>query len=212
MIRTGLVRLAVAVAGGIAAIAGARAAEAIVKEPATCESVDSPYRNYGCLERYLGEGFFERLVNYYRLEWGHDAAPSDPKAPPARRAGWPEAPLTSPPMPFTDWPYGGTAIGVTRPSSTDSPLMAALGNTASGKWLNDAHIQIYGWTNFGANISTNSMRPGGNWPGPDYFTPNTVQLDQAVLNVERLPDTVQTDHIDWGFRVSALYGETYRYT
>ncbi len=27
-----------------------------------------------------------------------------------------------------------------------------------------------------------------------------------------VPDTVQTDHIDWGFRVSALYGENYRYT
>ncbi len=30
--------------------------------------------------------------------------------------------------------------------------------------------------------------------------------------MERVPDTVQTDHIDWGFRLSGLYGETYRYT
>jgi hypothetical protein len=44
------------------------------------------------------------------------------------------------------------------------------------------------------------------------YTPNTVQLDQAVVYFERLPDTVQQDHIDWGFRVSALYGENYRYT
>ena len=42
--------------------------------------------------------------------------------------------------------------------------------------------------------------------------PNTVQLDQAVIYVERTPDTMQTDHIDWGFRLSALYGENYRYT
>jgi len=33
-----------------------------------------------------------------------------------------------------------------------------------------------------------------------------------VLYIERLPNTVQRDHIDWGFRVSAIYGENYRYT
>ena len=33
-----------------------------------------------------------------------------------------------------------------------------------------------------------------------------------MLYVERVPDTVQMDHIDWGFRISGLYGETYRYT
>jgi Putative beta-barrel porin-2, OmpL-like. bbp2 len=39
-----------------------------------------------------------------------------------------------------------------------------------------------------------------------------VQLDQAVLYIERLPDTVQKDHIDWGFRLAPIYGENYRYT
>ena len=34
------------------------------------------------------------------------------------------------------------------------------------------------------------------------YTPNTVQLDQAVIYIERLPDTVQKDHVDWGFRFS----------
>ena len=33
-----------------------------------------------------------------------------------------------------------------------------------------------------------------------------------MLYLERTPDTVQTDHIDWGFRLSAIYGENYRYT
>src|SRR5690242_15299560 len=46
-----------------------------------------PYKNYSCLDAYLGEDFWTRLVNYYRLEWGKDSAPSDPKAPPSRRAG-----------------------------------------------------------------------------------------------------------------------------
>jgi hypothetical protein len=44
------------------------------------------------------------------------------------------------------------------------------------------------------------------------YTPNTATLDQAVLYFERTPDTVQTDHIDWGFRTSVIYGENYRYT
>ncbi|MBV8755520.1 MAG: outer membrane beta-barrel protein [Hyphomicrobiales bacterium] len=172
-----------------------------------------PYKNYSCLDTYLGEDFWTRLINYYRLEWGKDGAPSDPKAPPSRRAGWPVTPQTTPPMPFTEWPYGGTTtIGVTRPSSVDSPLMVALGNTKLGQAMNDAHVEVYGWINVGGNLSSNDVKPGGNFPAAYMFTPNTVQLDQAVIYIERLPDTVQTDHIDWGFRISALYGENYRYT
>ena len=77
---------------------------------------------------------------------------------------------------------------------------------------NEAHIQIYGWVNFGGNVSTNTVKPGGNWPAAYMYTPNTAQLDQAVVYIERLPDTVQKDHVDWGFRLSAMYGENYRYT
>ncbi|MBV8090580.1 MAG: outer membrane beta-barrel protein [Alphaproteobacteria bacterium] len=164
-------------------------------------------------DKRIGEDFWTRLVNYYALEWGHDGAPPDPTAPPGRRAGWPAAPQSTPPYPFTEWPYGGaTSIGVTRPNSVDSPLMVALGNTELGKELNAAHIQIYGWVNGGGNVSTNTVKPGGNAPAAYMYTPNTFEFDQAVVYFERLPDTVQTDHIDWGFRVSGLYGENYRYT
>jgi len=115
-------------------------------------------------------------------------------------------------MPFTEWPYGGTTpIGVTRPSSVDSPLMAALGNTTAGQALNDSHIQIYGWIDVGGNLSNNTVR-GGNAPAAYDYNPNTVQLDQAVIYIERLPDTVQKDHVDWGFRIAPIYGENYRYT
>jgi hypothetical protein len=78
--------------------------------------------------------------------------------------------------------------------------------------MNDNNLQFYGWINGGGNISTNTTKPGGNWPAAYDYTPNTVQLDQAVVYFERLPDTVQKDHIDWGFRLSAIYGENYRYT
>jgi hypothetical protein len=176
------------------------------------ESPD-PYKDYAKLDAYLGDDVWTRFYRYYRLEWGQSAAPQDPNALPAAREGWPATPETSPPFPFTEWPYGGaTSIGVSRPNSVDSPLMTAIGNTAVGKWMNDAHIQLYGWVNTGGNISSNHTHPGGNAPAAYDYTPNTVELDQFVLYAERVPDTVQTDHIDWGFRLSALYGENYRYT
>src|SRR5580700_10319332 len=52
--------------------------------PGSCVGV-SPYDNYSCLDAYLGDGFFERLYNYYKLEWGQAGPPSDPSAPSARR-------------------------------------------------------------------------------------------------------------------------------
>ncbi len=217
MTRLGWIGLALMASSGLATTEAARAADNPVmmrKVPVNCREPDAPYKKYECLDAYLGDDFLSRLVNYYRLEWGHDAAPADPKAPPSRRAGWGDSsPATIPPYPFTEWPYGGaTAIGVTRPSSVDSPLMVALGNTDLGKTMNDAHIQVYGWVNGGGNISTNKVTPGGNWPAAYDYSPNTAQLDQAVLYIERLPDTVQTDHIDWGFRLSGIYGENQRYT
>jgi hypothetical protein len=196
----------------LAAFASMNAAYAADTLPPTGKSFCDPYKNYSCLDSYLGNDFFTRFVNYYRLEWGHEAAPSDPKAPPSRRADWPATPESTPPMPFTEWPYGGsTSIGVTRPSSIDSPLMNALGNTAAGQAMNDSHIQVYGWINAGGNFSNNTVR-GGNSPAAYDYNPNTVQLDQAVVYIERLPDTVQKDHIDWGFRLAPIFGENYRYT
>jgi hypothetical protein len=174
-----------------------------------------PYLDYKCLDTFLGENVFTRFFRYYQLEWGKAVAPSDPNAPPSARDAsvWPKSPVSIPPMPFADFPYGGSpAIGTTRPNSVDSPFMVAIANTGVGKWLQDQHIQIYGWVNAGFNLSTNQLQPGGNSPIGYAYTPNTAQLDQAVLYIERLPDTVQKDHVDWGFRLSALYGENYRYT
>ncbi len=178
-----------------------------------CSVHPDPYKDYSCLDAYLGSDVGTRLLNYYALEWGHSSAPSDPNAPPGRIAGWPATPETTPPMPFTEWPYGGTtSIGVSRPASVDSPLMVAIADTSIGKFLSDWHVQVYGWVDPGFNISTNWRQPAGNAPIAYAYTPNTIQLDQAVLYVERVPDTVQTDHVDWGFRISGLYGENYRYT
>ena len=210
------IRLAglVLIVTGMADAASAADAPMAGNAAAGCAKLVDPYKNYGCLEPWLGTTFAERFINYYKLEWGHDSAPADPKAPPSRRpeSEVPPTPQSIPPMPFTEWPYGGTTnLGVTRPSSVDSPLMAAIGNTNMGSWMNDNHIQVYGWIDPGGNLSTNTVK-GGNAPAAYSYNPNNLQLDQAVVYIERLPDTVQKDHVDWGFRVAPIYGENYRYT
>ena len=159
-----------------------------------------------------GGNIFSRMADYYKLEWGQAGPPVDPSAPSARRDDYPPQPVNSPPYPFTEWPYGAaTLMGVNRPSSVDSPLMVGLAPTGLGKLMSDAHIQAYGWVEVGGNLSTSHVR-GGNAPAGYDYNPNTVQLDQTVLYIERTPDTVQRDHIDWGFRVSGIYGVDYRYT
>lgn len=181
--------------------------------PASCTGTPDPYKNYACLDPYLGTSVADRFLNYYRLEWGESGPPVDPNAPEGRRADWDPAPQTTPPMPFTDWPYGGTTpLGGTRTGSVDSPLMVSIANTSVGQWLQDTGIQIYGWVDPGMNVSSSTVRKQGNAPISYAAYPNTVQLDQAVIYIDRFPDTVQKDHIDWGMRLSAIYGENYRYT
>ncbi|MDR3417402.1 MAG: outer membrane beta-barrel protein [Nevskia sp.] len=178
--------------------------------------VCNPYENYSCLDTYLnkdGDDWYDRLINYYKLEWGQAGAPVDPNAPAGRREGWPDTPETTPPMPFTEWPYGGTQnLGVTRPASIDSPLMMAIANTWLGKGMASQNMQFYGWIDPGGNLSTSTADFGGNSPAAYDYNPNSLQLDQLVVYLERVPDTVQKDHIDWGFRLSMIYGENYRYT
>ncbi len=162
----------------------------------------------------LGTSVIGRFFNYQAAEWGKAASPleTDPNAPPSRRPDWAPAPVTAPPYPFTEWPYGGSELmGLTRPSSVDSPLMVALADTGLGKAMASSHIQVYGWVDVGGNLSTSNVHQG-NQPAAYAYAPNTVTLDQAVLYIERTPDTVQSDHVDWGFRVSGIYGSNYRYT
>jgi hypothetical protein len=91
-------------------------------------------------------------------------------------------------------------------------MEALIGGTPIGKPLEDAHVQIYGWIDAGGNVSSATHGFGGNAPVADSFTQNAVQLDQAVVYIERVPDTVQKTSVDWGFRFAPIYGENYRYT
>jgi hypothetical protein len=199
--------VASAIGGGLMQTAFA---QSVTAKAAPCD----PYQKYDCLESNLGTGFWNRLTNYYKLEMGHDAAPADPSVPPSalRSADFPPAAMTTPPMPFTEWPNGGNpGIGVTTPNMVDSPFMNAIADTEAGKWMIDNHIQAYGWANIGFNFSTNNTH-GGNAPAAYDYSPNSPVLNQIVEYVERLPDTVQKDHNDWGFRLNMIYGQDYRYT
>jgi hypothetical protein len=149
--------------------------------------------------------FFQRLAKAYADDW--KGTTSESPDPPRRGFA---APVSSPPFPFADWPYGGSpTIGAS--DSVGGPLISALYTGEKGKWWQDSHVKIYGWINGGFNVST-SEQHYGNAPAAYYLQPNSVQLDQVAVYVERVPDTVQHGHFDWGFRVTQLYGLDYRFT
>jgi hypothetical protein len=152
------------------------------------------------------KGFWNRFIQAYSDDW-HPAPGPDAAAP---HRGYP-APISNPPYPFIVWPIGGTVL-IGYPNATAYPLTTALQNGPHGDWWKKANIQIYGWLDVGMNISTSSAKPYGNLPAAYAEAPNTFQVDQATLYFERTPDTIQTDHFDWGFRFTNLYGLDYRFT
>ncbi|MBV8833685.1 MAG: outer membrane beta-barrel protein [Acidobacteriaceae bacterium] len=156
-------------------------------------------------------GFFKRFAKAYWDDWHPSGSPavSTGSSEPAYR-GFPP-PVSNPPFPFNVWPIGGTPwIGY--PNSTQYPLTTALQTGPNGDFWKKANVQIYGWLDVGMNVSTSSARPYGNLPVGYAEIPNTFQLDQFTMYIERVPDTIQTDHFDWGFRFTNLYGLDYRFT
>jgi hypothetical protein len=154
-------------------------------------------------------GFWKRFVKAYADDWkgSGDSGP----APEFR--GDP-APVSNPPWPFTVWPYGGSPV-IGQPDTNVPPLMQALYDGRNGEAWKASRIKIYGWFNGGFNVSTSTDKSGGkyaNFPAAYYTIPNSIQLDQVTLYIERVPDTVQTDHFAWGFRLTNLYGIDYRFT
>jgi hypothetical protein len=147
-------------------------------------------------------GFFTRLGHAYLDDWTVDSngAPAAPE--PARRGTPP--PLNSPPFPSVDWPIGGT-VELGAPDYGSYMLMQAINE-------NHSRLKVYGWFDIGGNASTsNKGRYANNETAYDVI-PNSIQLDQVALYLERLPDTVQQSHYDWGFRLAGIYGLDYRYT
>jgi Putative beta-barrel porin-2, OmpL-like. bbp2 len=83
--------------------------------------------------------------------------------------------------------------------------MEAIYSGPGGEVWKKSRIQIYGWEAFSSNVSTSkntSRGPNANFPLIYDLRPNRFEQNQFVLYVERVPDEFQTEHIDWGFRVS----------
>jgi len=145
--------------------------------------------------------FFRRLFNAYADEF-KGTAPASEELP--RRAL--PSPWDAPPFPMSEY-QGNPIIGV--PLSTkEYPLQKAFNDSPFGDVLRSNRIRTYGWINGSYNWSTNH---NSNMPTSYWIVPNSMVLNQAVFRVEREVDTVQTDHVDIGFRATGLYGIDYRY-
>ncbi len=161
------------------------------------------------LVRFLGN-FFNDLQNIPDSPWPYNSGP------PSELRKFP-APQNSPPFPYAEFQIGGTPTIGDRNEQTAYPLMKALFDGPNGQWWKDLRIFISGWAEIGANGSTSTNQAGqsniyGNAPYLYDQQPNSVNLHQLDLHAICLPDTYQKDHIDWGFRVDALYGQDYRFT
>lgn len=151
------------------------------------------------------QGFGARFAAAYR----EDAQPADPNAPAPARRGL-DSPLASPPFPSAEWQLGGVAYPIGVPNlNSQYPLEKAMACNRVGRWMKDNRIEVYGWLNASANLSSSSHT---NYPLSYAVRPNRVEFNQALLRIERLPDTVQTDHVDWGFHLDNLYGYDYHFT
>jgi Putative beta-barrel porin-2, OmpL-like. bbp2 len=127
--------------------------------------------------------------------------PATPSSEPPRRA--PPDPLDSV-FAMTNYP-GGPLIGV---PDTDPvwPLESIIYKACP--LLKKYRIKIYGWVDPSYNASTSKH---SNVPLSYNIVPNRLELSQLVGRIERQPDTVQTEHMDWGFRATPLFGIDYRY-
>jgi len=115
-------------------------------------------------------------------------------------------PFPSPPFPSSEF-QGYPLVGVP-PSDAVYPLMKAIYSTSCGEAIKNSRVKLYGWINGSGNLSTCKH---SNMPDSYWIVPNRFELDQFVLRLEREVNSVQTDHIDVGFRSTFLYGIDYRY-
>jgi hypothetical protein len=140
--------------------------------------------------------FWGRLALFYHQDW----TGTTPSSPPAPRRGL-SSPLDSPPFPSADWSYGGSPT-IGEADGNSYPLMTAIDGASS-------RTKVYGWIAPDVNGSTSGH---SNLPLGDDDYANRVELGQAVLYVERLPDSVQRTHVDVGFHLTAYYGTDYQFT
>jgi len=154
-------------------------------------------------------GFLFRLYKAYYDEFFPSKKENGEEEPEKQRCALP-SPWDAPPFPGSEY-QGYPLIGVPAPDPGQYPIMKAIygANTDWSECIKSSRISFSGWINASGNWST---ARNNNVPEVYWIVPNHYELDQLVFKLERYPDTVQTDHIDWGFRAVALYGMDYRYT
>jgi hypothetical protein len=163
------------------------------QQNASTPNAQSPAANSG---HTLTGNFWHRLAQFYSQDW----AGTNPTGPTLTKRGLP-APLDAPPFPFSDWTYGG-APDIGAPDGNTYPLMSALN-------LDNSRTKVYGWVAASINFSTSATN---NFPLSYDIFPNKIELNQGVVYIERLPDTEQNTHFDWGYHVTGFYGIDYRFT
>jgi hypothetical protein len=137
---------------------------------------------------------------------GKEEKKDDPPTEERPRRALPE-PWSSPPFPGHEY-QGYPLIGVPE-DDTVYPIMKAIYAGPWGDEIKNSGIKFEGWV---TGAGTWSTARETNTPAAYWIVPNHYELDQLVFKLERYPDTVQQDHIDWGFRSLVLYGMDYRYT
>jgi hypothetical protein len=116
-----------------------------------------------------------------------------------------EIPFQSPPFPFAG--HVGPTVGYR--DTTVWPLMEALYSGPNGDWWKSHRIKVYGWADPSVTFGTSR---NSNVPMAYNIVPNSLQLSQFIWIFERVTDSYQTDHCDWGFKWTNLVGMDYRYT
>jgi hypothetical protein len=173
--------------------------------------------------RHAHERFWKRFVEAESEALSTPAytppapVPTGSNAPPATRRGH-EPPFDAPPYPDGEWQLGGTEVIGDQNLTPDFPLMQAIYDGPNGQAWRDSRIKFYGWEDFSGNISSSGKAgvssltgQAANFPLAYDQQPNRLDQNQFVLYIERTPDEFQTNHPDWGFRMSYVYGTDYRY-
>jgi hypothetical protein len=155
--------------------------------------------------------FHKRFFQGYPalVQWFPKHLPKPPEEPdepdPPRRA--PPSPWDSPPFPMSEY-QGYPLIGVP-PGTIVDPFMKAIYRGPWGEPIKNSRVELHGWITT-SGVWGNAVH--SNLPTAYWIVPNSYQLDQFIVKLEREVDSVQTDHWDWGFRAVSLYGIDYRYT
>ncbi len=141
--------------------------------------------------------FHKRFFQGYPtlVEWFPKHLPKPPEEPdepdPPQRA--PPSPWDSPPFPMSEY-QGYPLIGVP-PGTIVDPFMKAIYRGPWGEQVKDSRVELHGWMT-AAGVWGNAKN--SNTPTAYWIVPNSYQLDQLVVKLEREVDSVQTDHMGLG--------------